>query len=54
MEIMKEQYFDWSPPKGSGLLTLILSWWDNMMLDAIGVDVGRSGAVKAMAGGGGC
>ena len=51
---MKEQYLDWSPLKGSGLLTLILSWWVNIVSNVMGADVGGSGAVKAMAGGGGC
>ena len=51
---MKEQYMDQSPLKGSGLLTLILSWWVDIVSDAIVIDVGGSGAVKITAGGGGC
>ena len=54
VEIMKEQYLDWSPSNGSGLLTLILSWWVNIVSDVMGADVGGSGAVKGTADGGGC
>ena len=54
VEIMKEQYLDQSPSKGLGLLTLILSWWVDMVLGVMGVDVEGSDAVKTMAGGGSC